>query len=172
MGPYVGGADLYNPPPPPPERPAAMPTDQRLPDFTELRRRFEEVAHCTELGMKVVELRPGEAFMSLDYQDRLVADAATGRLHGGVVTTLMDTVCGLAIMSLLRQRFPVATLDLRIDYLSPATPGETLLAYAECYKKTRRVAFVRGVAYHDTVDDPIANCASTYMVRGTRVEDD
>ena len=55
-----------------------MQTDQRLPDFALLRRRFEGVAHCTELGLKVVELRPGEAFMSLDYQDRLVADSYEG----------------------------------------------------------------------------------------------
>jgi acyl-coenzyme A thioesterase PaaI-like protein len=59
---------------------------------------------------------------------------------------------------------PIATLDLRIDYMKPATPGRDLLARAECYKVTRNVAFVRGVAYHDDPSDPIATTVATFML--------
>ncbi len=59
---------------------------------------------------------------------------------------------------------PIATLDLRIDYMKPATPGKDLLARAECYKLTRNVAFVRGVAYHDDPSDPIATSVATFML--------
>ncbi len=144
-----------------------MEPEQRPSYRDRLIERFEGVAHCRELGFRVVEIGPGEAVMGLDYQERLAADPETGVIHGGVVTTLLDTVCGLAVMSAVRLKSPVATLDLRIDYLKPATPGEAVLAFAECYKLTRHVAFVRGVAYHDDRDKPIANCASTYMIRGT-----
>ena len=61
----------------------------------------------------------------------------------------------------------IATLDLRIDYLKPATPGRDVVARAHCYKLTRDIAFVRGVAFHDDEADPIATSAGTFML-GTR----
>jgi acyl-coenzyme A thioesterase PaaI-like protein len=61
----------------------------------------------------------------------------------------------------------IATLDLRIDYMKPATPHREVRARAHCYKMTRHVAFVRGVAFHDDEADPIATSAGTFML-GTR----
>ena len=62
----------------------------------------------------------------------------------------------------------VATLDLRIDYMKPATPGRDIIGHCLCHKLTRQVAFVRGTAYHDTPDDPIAIAAMTFMVGANR----
>jgi hypothetical protein len=61
---------------------------------------------------------------------------------------------------------PLATLDLRIDYLRPATPGETIRATAECHKVTANVAFVRGAAFHVSPQDAIAYCTGTFMLGG------
>jgi len=85
-------------------------------------------------------------------------------LHGGVITSMMDACCGAAVFQALSEPLPIATLDLRIDYLKPATPREAVYAQAHCYKVTRNVAFVRGVAYHDSEDDPIASAAGTFML--------
>ena len=60
---------------------------------------------------------------------------------------------------------PVATLDLRIDYLKPATPGCDVVGHASCYKLTRNVAFVRGLAFHEDEADPIASVAATFMIK-------
>ena len=49
----------------------------------------------------------------------------------------------------------IATLDLRIDYLKPATIGEDLFARAECYRLTRQIAFVRSVAYQRDPQQPV-----------------
>ena len=62
---------------------------------------------------------------------------------------------------------PIATLDLRIDYLKPATPNQPVRTRAHCYKVTRSVAFTRAVAFHDDPDDPIASSAGTFMI-GTK----
>ena len=64
----------------------------------------------------------------------------------------------------------MATLDLRIDYLRPATPPEDVLARAVCFKITRNVAFVRCIAFHRGSEqtDPIAAAAGTFML-GTPV---
>ncbi len=119
--------------------------------------------HGRELGIRIVELAPSSATMVLDYQARLVGNPETGFLHGGVITTLVDTVSAIAVFAALRRMVVIATLDLRIDYLKPATPSRELIARAECYKTTRQIAFTRCTAYHERAD-PIASCVGTFMI--------
>lgn len=138
-----------------------------LPELSRVKKIFEDIPHCQALGMKVIELRHGKAFMGLDYSDDLVGNPQTGVVHGGVITALLDTLCGIVVMTSVPEHTPIATLDLRIDYLHPATPGEAIRASAECYKVTANVAFVRGFAYHDNVGDPIAHCTGSFMLAAT-----
>jgi acyl-coenzyme A thioesterase PaaI-like protein len=62
---------------------------------------------------------------------------------------------------------PIATLDLRIDYLRAGDAGRDVVCRASCYKLTRNVAFTRAVAYHDDEADPIATSMGTFMI-GTK----
>jgi uncharacterized protein (TIGR00369 family) len=103
------------------------------------------------------------------YSDDLVGDPVTGVLHGGAVTTLIDSAFGLAVVTALDQPKAVATLDLRIDYLRPAMPKRELRADAHCYRITRQIAFVRGVAYHDDEASPIAAAQASFMLSSGKV---
>ena len=123
------------------------------------------VPHNAALGIHVVDWGDGEASMELPYDEKLVGNPDNGVIHGGAITALMDACCGAAVFATLEERVPIATLDLRIDYLRPATPGEAVVAKATCYKRTRNVAFVRCFAYHADPDDPIAHAAGTFMLR-------
>lgn len=124
----------------------------------------DSIPHGRELGIKVEAIAPGRVQFILHYQERLVGNPETGILHGGVITTLIDTASGCAVFSALPNLVPVATLDLRIDYLKPATPHKSLRAEARCYRLTRNVGFTRAFAYHDNPDDPVANSVGTFMV--------
>ena len=115
------------------------------------------------VGMEVEAVEAAKATLRLDWRPDLVGDPATGVLHGGVITTLMDNACGVAVMAAMPRLMAIATLDLRIDYLKPARQGLAVRAFCHCYKLTRSIAFVRGVAYHDDIDDPIAHCAASFM---------
>ena len=137
-------------------------------DFFEFATRFvTAIPHVKELGISVVTAAPGSAVIKLPYQNHLVGNPDSGVLHGGVITTLIDTVCGFAAFSDVGDGAALATLDLRIDYLKPATAKLDLLAEGHTYKKTRNIVFVRATAYHEDPDDPIANCVCTFM-RGTK----
>lgn len=122
------------------------------------------IPHMDVLGMETVEAMNGVAIIRLPWRPELVGNPETGVLHGGVVTTLIDTVAGLAAITGLPQPEPVATLDLRIDHLKPATPKRDLYARAECYRLTSRIAFVRATAYQDDPADLIASSVSTFML--------
>jgi uncharacterized protein (TIGR00369 family) len=121
--------------------------------------------HMRELGIKFISVERGVAVGMVPYRPELVGDPTTGILHGGVVTSLLDSTGGAAVFSALPSPMPIATLDLRIDYLRPSTPAAPLYARVECYKLTRNVAFARGTAYNVDERDPVASMAATFMLQ-------
>ena len=119
-------------------------------------------------GFRLDRAAPGEAWCSLPYRPVFVGDTETGVLHGGVVTAMLDESCGIAVQLALEAGRAIATLDLRIDYLKPATPGLDIRAHSVCHRVTRSIAFVRSTAYQESEDDPVATATSCFMIGANR----
>lgn len=125
---------------------------------------MDGLPHAREIGMRLHRAVGGKSLLSVPYADKLIGDPESGVLHGGVITALLDTACGSAVMSMPQTLLGTATLDLRIDYMRPASVGETVFAAAECYRMTRSIGFARAVAYHGDPADPIASAAGAFML--------
>ncbi|WP_291858192.1 hotdog domain-containing protein [Bradyrhizobium sp.] len=119
-------------------------------------------------GLRLDRAAPGEAWSSLPYRPVFVGDTETGVLHGGVVTAMLDESCGMAVQLALDGTRAIATLDLRIDYQRPATPGLEIKAHSFCYRVTRSIAFVRSTAYQESEDDPVATATACFMIGANR----
>lgn len=124
---------------------------------------FNAIPHSRELGLEVVDMGPGWGVLKVPYRPELIGNPKTGVLHGGVVTSLIDSTCGLAVFCRLPRMEAIATLDLRLDFLKPAVIGEDLFARAECYRLTRQIAFVRATAYQRDPEDPVATSVAAFM---------
>jgi uncharacterized protein (TIGR00369 family) len=134
-------------------------------DKQKLARQFiEAIPHSQALGMQVHDIADGQAVISMPYDTRLIGDPETGVIHGGAVSALMDTCGGAAVMAHPTGAIGTATIDLRIDYMRAATPGQTITAKAECYHVTRSVAFVRATAMDEDADRPVAAATGAFTI--------
>lgn len=135
-----------------------------LEDRVEIARKFiEALPHARALGFSVEDLGLGHAVISMPYDTRFIGDPSTGVIHGGAISALMDTCGGAAVMSHPEAAF-AATLDLRIDYMRSAGPGQRITARAECYHRTRSVAFVRATAHDEDPQNPVATATGAFTV--------
>ncbi len=128
------------------------------------RRFVDALPHSRALGMRLVAVEEGRADVHMDWDARLVGDPVTGVIHGGAVSALMDTCAGTAVLTAGTGAVATATLDLRIDYMRPATPGQTIRATAHVYHATRSVAFVRATATDDDDSLPVAAATGAFTL--------
>lgn len=124
---------------------------------------FVTLPHCRALGFVQVGTSGRKPTLKVDWREDLVGNPASGVVHGGVITSLVDTCSAISVTAHLSDFETIATLDLRIDYLKAATPGRAIFCTAECYRLANQVAFTRAVCYHDSPDAPIAHGVATFM---------
>lgn len=138
-------------------------------DYDEFRRFIDVMItsnkgdHFNTLGLRVERVDQRGVGMSMGYAEGLIGDPETGVIHGGAITALLDTCSGFAAASALDDLSMTPTIDLRIDYMRPATVGRTVYADAEVYRVTESVIFTRGIAHHGDFERPIAASVGNFF---------
>lgn len=120
-------------------------------------------AHPGWLGMRFHDHGEDWCALELPWREDLVGDAERDILASGPILSLMDMAAGMAIWVEGGEFRPVATLDLRVDYLRPSRARASVIAKVTCYRRTRSAAFVRGTAHDGDAGDPVAEMAGVFM---------
>ena len=131
------------------------------------------VPHMNALGIQFSGAGRSWAELKLPWREDLVGypgkDGEPGVIASGALFALMDSCGGFSVQAAAGVWSPIATLDLRLDYLRPARPGQTVFAYSKVQKQTRSVVFVRGYAHDGDRDDPLALMSGAFMpTRGAK----
>lgn len=123
-----------------------------------------DIPHARDLGMEVISASAERTEVRLPFRPEFLGDTERQLIHPGVVTTLIDSTCGVGLMARLGRPVTIATLDLRVDYLRPSRPGIGLICSAECYRLTGQIAFMRATVWQDDPATPVAASVSTFML--------
>lgn len=116
------------------------------------------------IGAEMEELREGYARLSLVLDDRHTNP--NGVMHGGVVTTMMDSSLGAALGALRGEeavRNPHATIEMNASFLSSARPGDRIVVEGTVIRAGKSVAFGEAEARRN--GDLIAKGRLTFAIR-------
>lgn len=152
-----------------------------VPDFEPefvagLTRIFDEMIPFNRvLGLKVTSLSAGGVKGRLAMRPELIGHFISQRLHGGVISAGLDAMGGVAVMAAIGARHmdeaPVqrlhrfgrlGTIDLRIDFLRPAT-GDHFELRANVLRLGSRVATAR-MEFLGAEGTLLASGAAAYIV--------
>jgi uncharacterized protein (TIGR00369 family) len=118
------------------------------------------------LGYRGVEQDEGRAVIEWDATPDYCFHSPGGPIvHGGMVTTLLDTAMGGACWSVLAEDESFLTADLRAEFMRAATPG-TLRAVGVVVQRNRRVAFCSAELY-DEAGTLLASSRCTQIIRSS-----
>lgn len=122
--------------------------------------------HSGWLGLAYSDHGEDWVELTLPWRTDLLGEEGQQVLASGPIMSLMDMASGLAIWKTMDRFEPIATLDLRVDYVRPAREGASVFGRSQCYRLTRSAAFVRGLAHDGDVDDPVAHIQGVFMKIG------
>ena len=143
---------------------------QILGDIYENRLPFNKV-----LGLHIISLKPDLVKVAFDMTDSLIGNYVQGSLHGGVISSVLDTVGGLTATAGMIQKkvdrpkeeitqniAKVGTIDLRVDYLRPGK-GSAFTSSASIMRIGKKVAVTR-MELHNNHGRLIAVGTGTYLI--------
>ncbi len=143
--------------------------------YENIRHIYNVLPFNKHVGITVLDVTEKSAQITVDMADELVGNMAQGILHGGVTSSLLDVVGGIAVTSAVLNAFEsddlnemllriskLGTIDMRVDFLKPGW-GERFIASSELVRLGKRVAVTR-MEVRNEKDDLIAIGTASYSV--------
>ncbi len=114
----------------------------RDPDFERrVRDSFARQQFMATLGATLELVRPGEVLIALPFNTALTQQH--GFLHAGVVTSVIDSACGYAALSLMEPGAGVMSVEFKVNLLAPAA-GNRFVALGRVVKAGRTLTVCHG----------------------------
>ena len=144
--------------------------DAALTDLFERRITFNQT-----LGLTIDSARAPAPRIRFEMRPELIGNFQQGRLHGGVISAVLDAMGGFALMvaigekhadenamQVLHRFMKMGTIDLRVDYLQPGV-GTHFVASAEVTRLGGRIGSTQMRLVNDQ-GTLIATGAAAYVV--------
>ncbi len=142
-----------------------MPTVFRIsnPDYESVvRESFADQSFMQTLGAVMKTVEPGRVVITYQRSDKLLQQH--GFLHAGVGTSVVDSACGYAALTLAGQNCEVLTSEFKVHFLRPAS-GQNFHAVGSVLKAGNVLTICEGELFQDDQEKPVAKMTATMVLR-------
>ena len=106
-----------------------------------VRTSFHKQAAMKTIGVEISSIDPGKVGLVFGHHEALTQQH--GYIHAGIVTTVLDSACGYAALSLMPANSEVLTVEFKTNLLAPAM-GDRYLAIGHVKKSGRTITVSEG----------------------------
>jgi uncharacterized protein (TIGR00369 family) len=106
-----------------------------------VRESFSRQALMQTIGATMTRVEPGVVEIRMPYNESLTQQ--NGFIHGGIITSIVDSACGYAALSLTPENTDVLAVEFKINLVNPAR-GHEFVATAHVLKAGKNLTFCEG----------------------------
>ena len=142
--------------------------EPRDPEFeSKVRFSFAKQAAMQTLGAVMVKIEPGQVEIEMPFQAHLTQQH--GFIHGGIVTSILDSACWYAAFSLSAPDSAVLTVEYKVNFMAPAK-GERLVSRGQVLRPGASITVCKGdvVAYDGGEEKLVTTMLMTMMILPNR----
>ena len=129
--------------------------------YERIKQSFDRQGLMKTLNAKLISVEKGEVKISCEFAESLTQQH--GFFHAGVATSIVDSACGYAALSMLTDNDDVLTVEFKINFLKPAKTNK-LIAIGKVLQSGRTLTVCDGFVYDDSETKLIAKMTATIIV--------
>jgi uncharacterized protein (TIGR00369 family) len=135
--------------------------EPRNPDYeTAVRQSFGRQSAMETLGANLVLVEPGRTVIEFARSERFLQQH--GYMHAGAATTIVDSACGYAALSLMKPDAEVVTVEFKVNFIRPST-GQSFRAEGRVVSSGRQLTVCEGEVTDMATGRTIVRMQATMM---------
>ena len=129
---------------------------------TQVQECFDKHRALETLGVLLRHVAPGEVDLELPFNEAF--GQQDGFLHAGIITTVVDSACGMAALTLMPPHARVLTVEYKVNFMRPAV-GEKMVCRGRVKKPGKTIPVTEGevIAHHDGREKSVAIMTATMI---------
>lgn len=123
---------------------------------------FNSQAVMKTINASLSRIEPGKVTIELKYSPEITQQH--GFVHAGIVSTVVDSACGYAALTLMPEGAGVLTIEFKVNLLAPAK-GDVFKATGIVRKPGKTIIVTEGelTTYKGTEENVVATMVATMM---------
>jgi uncharacterized protein (TIGR00369 family) len=133
--------------------------------YERIKQSFNNQGLMKTLNARLVDVQKGQVKISCEFSDALTQQH--GFFHAGVATSIVDSACGYAALTMMPENVEVLTVEYKVNFLRPAqTP--TLIAIGKVLQFGKTLTVCEGSVYDSNEEKLFAKMTATLIAMTDR----
>ena len=128
--------------------------------YERIRESFDKQGLMQTMNARLVEAEKGQAKITCEFSEALTQQH--GFFHAGVLTSLVDSACGYAALTLMPPDKEVLTVEFKVNFLNPANTAK-IIATGTVLQSGKNLTICEGHVFDETETKLLAKMTATMI---------
>jgi len=128
--------------------------------YERIQKSFDQQGLMKTLGAQLTEVEKGRVKIICGFSEGLTQQH--GFFHAGVTTSIADSACGYAALTMMPENTEVLSVEFKINLLKPAHTNQ-LIAVGKVLQAGKKLTICEGYVYDSSEEKLIAKMTATMI---------